>query len=242
MAQSLVKYNTPILVVGGKGKKGGKEKEKEATQTEDILNSILPPREWTEDGQLWIQFVSSTPATRLDVVNLQEKLDHALQTRQARETGVCPVREELYAQCFDELIRQITINCAERGLLLLRVRDEARMTIAAYCTLYESSIAYGVRKVGRSPALSPPLPPPHLPSCPPHPPTRLHAHNPPPRRSSWSSAATSWRPRPRASRRRSGTCRLKWNSCGPPSRAQGTRPRSGRRATRRPTRTTWSAS
>jgi dynein light intermediate chain len=29
---------------------------------------------------------------------------------------------------------------------LLRVRDEARMTISAYETLYESSIAYGVRK------------------------------------------------------------------------------------------------
>lgn len=51
---------------------------------------------------------------------------------QARETGICPVREELYAQCFDELIREVTINCAERGLLLLRVRDEMRMTIAAY--------------------------------------------------------------------------------------------------------------
>jgi hypothetical protein len=51
---------------------------------------------------------------------------------QARETGICPVREELYAQCFDELIRQVTINCAERGLLLLRVRDEMRMTVAAY--------------------------------------------------------------------------------------------------------------
>lgn len=38
----------------------------------------------------------------------------------------------------DELIRQVTINCAERGLLLLRVRDEIRMTIAAYQTLYES--------------------------------------------------------------------------------------------------------
>jgi dynein light intermediate chain, axonemal len=93
-----------------------------------------------------VQFVSSTPATRLDVVNLQEQLDHQLQSRQARETGICPIREELYSQCFDELIRQITINCAERGLLLLRVRDEARMTIAAYETLYESSIAYGVRK------------------------------------------------------------------------------------------------
>ena len=100
------------------------------------------------DGRrdLWVQYVSSTPATRLDVVNLQESLDRKLQQRQARETGICPVREELYAQCFDEVIRQVTINCAERGLLLLRVRDEVRMTIAAYQTLYESSIAFGMRK------------------------------------------------------------------------------------------------
>ena len=46
----------------------------------------------------------------------------------------------------DELIRQVTISCAERGLLLLRVRDEIRMTIAAYQTLYESSVAFGMRK------------------------------------------------------------------------------------------------
>merc|ERR1712046_572340 len=136
------------------GKSKGKSKgalppvngSKAPTQTEDILNSILPPREWTEDGQLWIQYVSSTPATRLDVINLQELLDQKLQQRQARETGICPIREELYAQCFDELIRQVTIICAERGLLLLRVRDEIRMTICAYQSLYESSIAFGMRK------------------------------------------------------------------------------------------------
>lgn len=40
-------------------------------------------REWTEDGQLWVQYASSTPATRLDVINLQEKLDQQLQQRQA---------------------------------------------------------------------------------------------------------------------------------------------------------------
>ena len=77
---------------------------------------------------------------------MQEDLDRRLQQRQARETGICPIREELYAQCFDELIRQITINCAERGLLLVRVRDEIRMTIQAYQTLYESAIAFGMRK------------------------------------------------------------------------------------------------
>ena len=95
---------------------------------------------------MWVRYVSPTPATRVDVINLRDELDKRLQARQARETGICPIREELYAQCFDELIRQITIQCAERGFLLVRVRDEIKMTIQAYQTLYESSIAYGMRK------------------------------------------------------------------------------------------------
>ena len=117
-----------------------------STRNEDYLNSILPPREYTEGGQLWVRYVLPTPATKLDVMHLQDELEQKLQERQARETGICPIREELYAQCFDELIRQITINCAERGFLLVRVRDEIKMTIQAYQTLYESSIAYGMRK------------------------------------------------------------------------------------------------
>ena len=76
------------------------EDQKSGKSTEDILNSILPPRQWSEAGQLWQQCVSSTPATRLDVLNLQEQLDTRLQQRQARETGICPVRRELYSQCF----------------------------------------------------------------------------------------------------------------------------------------------
>lgn len=36
-----------------------------------FLFVLLFYREWTENGQLWVQQVSSTPATRLDVVNLQ---------------------------------------------------------------------------------------------------------------------------------------------------------------------------
>ncbi|XP_067304470.1 axonemal dynein light intermediate polypeptide 1 isoform X3 [Pseudorasbora parva] len=115
-------------------------------QTEEILNAILPPKEWMEDNQLWVQPVSSAPCTRMDVIHLQEQLDKRLQERQARETGICSVRRELYSQCFDELIRQVTINCVERGLLLLQVRDEIRMTISAYQTLYESSVAFGMRK------------------------------------------------------------------------------------------------
>ena len=113
---------------------------------EDILNAILPPREWVEGGKHFIQYVSHQPASRVDVARLREMLDQKLMERQARESGICPVREELFSQCFDEIIRQVTLSEPERGLLLLRVREEIKMTISAYQTLYQSSVTFAMRK------------------------------------------------------------------------------------------------
>lgn len=146
--KSLVRYSKPVVEPkGGKDKKKRLEEQQETvvTNTQDILNSILPPLEYKKGSQHYKEYVLSTPATKADVIALQRELDNQLQIRRARETGICPVREELYAQCFDELIRQVTIICAHRGLLLVRVRDEMRMTIQAYQTLYESALAFGMR-------------------------------------------------------------------------------------------------
>ena len=93
-----------------------------------------------------MQHVSQEPASRVDIVNLQEKLDKALAERKARETGICPVRDQLYSQCFDEIIRQVVLDGPERGLLLMRTRDEIRMSIDAYKTLYQSSVTFGIKK------------------------------------------------------------------------------------------------
>ncbi|KAM9798417.1 axonemal dynein light intermediate polypeptide 1-like [Neosynchiropus ocellatus] len=170
--ESLLKYDTPILITktpSVKPQKGRSQKSSatvpsdnapvppapkqksasaEATskQNEDILNAIFPPREWSEGNQLWMQKVSTTPCSRSEVLALEEQLDTKLQQRQAREAGLCPARRELFSQFFDELIRQETINCAERGLLLLRVRNEIQLTMATYNTLYESSVAFAIRK------------------------------------------------------------------------------------------------
>lgn len=40
----------------------------------------------------------------------------------------------------DEMIRQVACQCSEQGLLLLRVRDEMRMTMSMYQTLYHDSL------------------------------------------------------------------------------------------------------
>lgn len=102
---------------------------------------------WEEpESGFWLRYASPVASTRFDVLKLQEALDVRLQARQARESGLCPVREDLYAQCFDELIRQVALDSPERGLLLLRVRDELRLTTDAYKTLYDASLAFGVRK------------------------------------------------------------------------------------------------
>ena len=95
---------------------------------------------------MWMQYTSKVPPSRVELSQLHEALDQRLSQRQAKESGICAVRSELYAQLFDELIRQVTLDLPERGLLLLRTRDEARMTLDAYKTLYEASIAFGVRK------------------------------------------------------------------------------------------------
>ena len=82
--------------------------------------------EFTENGKLWVRYVSPTPATRVDVLLLKDLMNKRLEQSKARDCGICPMRETLFQQCFDEMIRQITINCAERGFLLVRVRDEFR--------------------------------------------------------------------------------------------------------------------
>ena len=169
LINSLVKYDTPYLISSTKNNKKTledlKESEEDANNylrniinkdddesligfkysVKDALNRLLPPKKITDKDQEWVQYVTCTPVAKADVVNLQENLDRKLQTEQARETGICPIREKLYSECFDELIRQITLNCLERGILLTRIKKELNMTVNSYQSLYESSIAYGIR-------------------------------------------------------------------------------------------------
>jgi dynein light intermediate chain len=137
------------------GNKKKKENQKNNETEKDIkkspiisetLNNMFPPKQWEESGHKYIQYISQKIATRDDCRELFKALDKKLKERRAKEKGICPVRQELYSQCFDEIIRQVTIDNTERGLLLLKVRDEIKMSIASYQILYESAILYGIRK------------------------------------------------------------------------------------------------
>lgn len=142
--ESLVQFNNPEEVDKLENNVGKDKEGKPDIQT--ILNKIIPPRSWGQNEKHYVQYVSTTQTSREDVRNLQNLLDQRLLSHQARDTGICPIREELHSQCFDEIIRQVTLDCPERGLLLMRVRDELKMTISAYLTLYKSATSFGMRK------------------------------------------------------------------------------------------------
>merc|ERR1711907_399500 len=79
---------------------------------------------------------------RIDALTLTNRLDRDLASKQARPDGICPVRRDLYSKCFEDLLRRVGHDCVERGLLLQRVRDEARLTLDAYRTVFEGSVDY----------------------------------------------------------------------------------------------------
>ena len=99
--ESLVKYDTPILVsTSAKAKKGSlpsvKSSASSQQRTEDYLNSILPPKEFTDKGKLWVRYVSPTPATKVDVLNLKQMMQKRLDHGAARDVGICQIRETLF--------------------------------------------------------------------------------------------------------------------------------------------------
>lgn len=61
--------------IGSMKKKGTLPPMENKPNQENILNAILPPREWVENGKHYIQYVSHQQATRVDVARLREMLD-----------------------------------------------------------------------------------------------------------------------------------------------------------------------
>ncbi|XP_014252583.1 axonemal dynein light intermediate polypeptide 1-like isoform X2 [Cimex lectularius] len=105
-----------------------------SSETRPILDVIAYPREWKEGDLTWRQEVSMDQFTRSEVLKLHENLDLRLKERCARGKGICAVRMELFAQVF------------ERGMLLLRIRDEYNLTLSVHQALCEGSTSFGARK------------------------------------------------------------------------------------------------
>ncbi|KAK3699749.1 hypothetical protein QZH41_015598, partial [Actinostola sp. cb2023] len=153
---SLVKYDNPVLVSRNTDKKSPRARSLKVSQQQGPNNaagpvpqppkaSKLPPMD-AQKNQQTDEILNAILPPRNNLICVSNNVKLEKQESVQYDENCTPSALSLWDMFAYELIRQVTINCAERGLLLLRVRDEIRMTIAAYQTLYESSVAFGMRK------------------------------------------------------------------------------------------------
>jgi dynein light intermediate chain len=99
----MLKWDPPTVVGKSAGAKARAAAAAGSLTVEELLDAVVAPRTSpTNDGGMFVQRISSTPATKTDVTRLQEALDQQLLQKQARETGICPVRDALYREAFGE--------------------------------------------------------------------------------------------------------------------------------------------
>ncbi|KAG5480205.1 hypothetical protein CUR178_06260 [Leishmania enriettii] len=112
-----------------------------------VIDSFITPRRWVDasTGVVWVQHASPFPSSRIEAAETQSRLHAQLESHQARHTGTSPIRSLLVAECMLEVLRQVTAECWERGLLLLHVHSERVAAQAAHRRLFESRVGHAFR-------------------------------------------------------------------------------------------------
>ncbi|XP_075255852.1 uncharacterized protein LOC142348397 [Convolutriloba macropyga] len=77
----------------------------------------------------YVTIASRHVPRRVKMQDMLERLNTVLDETGARIGGFCPTRRHVFSDMFSEIIRQVTVDMPERGLLLGRVRQEAEGSI-----------------------------------------------------------------------------------------------------------------
>jgi len=116
-------------------------------EIEEVLLHIFPPfDEEVEEGKIMRTMASQVIASESDVTQLNKAMEMLLKERHARPDGICPMRRQIFSQCMDEIIRQEILECPERGVVVLRLRNELSMTMGVYQALIHAAECYASGK------------------------------------------------------------------------------------------------
>jgi dynein light intermediate chain, axonemal len=121
-------------------------KSQASAPLQPLLRAMLPNHVWRDERGEWVQTISAADQSRPELALMAGKLDGQLKALQARQQPVCSARTFLFSDAFDEMVRQVTIECPVRGLLLLRVRDQMRMSLEIYVELHRDGSEFSALK------------------------------------------------------------------------------------------------
>ncbi|CAF0918430.1 unnamed protein product [Didymodactylos carnosus] len=121
----------------------GRENQQRKLKRRNNHRSTILLSNFTHEN--YVILPSKISLTRHDLFQLEDKFHFLLKNEQALEIGLCSKRRRIYDNLFDELIRIITLECTERGLVLIRIKNEYKQLMNEYETVYKSGMAYAMR-------------------------------------------------------------------------------------------------
>ena len=115
---------------------------------EELIPLLLPPSAVNpySDPDLADKIPSVKPPVKEDIDRIAKRLEDLIQQRKCKSQGIYEIRNEIYLETLNEMIRQISIDCPERGILLALIRNEITKSISNYKRLFNNSQAFAVRR------------------------------------------------------------------------------------------------
>ena len=122
--------------------------DKKYWKIDEILPIVIPKKKINpfKTEKLKKKKVSNKKPKNEQIMEIAKKLENLIKIRKSKLKGVCEIRNEIYLETLNELIRQITIDCPQRGILLGHIRDEIEYTLKSFEDLYDNSIGFGTRR------------------------------------------------------------------------------------------------
>ncbi|VUZ55758.1 unnamed protein product, partial [Hymenolepis diminuta] len=104
-------------------------------KTQKILYEEFPVRITRVGDDIYASTVRETQASPLELIGLINDIKMTLVQRAAKDYPLCNIREEALYGLSRELLRQLIIECPERGLLFKQVLEEHYKYFEAYKVL-----------------------------------------------------------------------------------------------------------
>ncbi|KAH9286946.1 33 kDa inner dynein arm light chain, axonemal [Echinococcus granulosus] len=115
-------------------------------KTMKLLTQEFPMRVKRVGNDVYASTVRETQTSPMELAGLLNDLRMTLKQRAARARPLCHVREETLHCLARELLRQLIIDCPERGLLFKQVLEEHYKYIESYKVLMQHNDAFMCRK------------------------------------------------------------------------------------------------
>nr|CDS30912.2 dynein light chain [Hymenolepis microstoma] len=115
-------------------------------KTQQILYEEFPVRITKTGDDMYASFVRETQSSPLELIALINDIKMSLVQRAAKDSPLCNIREEILFALCSELLRQLIIECPERGMLFKQVLEEHYKYFEAYKVLLKHNEAFLCRK------------------------------------------------------------------------------------------------